>query len=177
MLTLNAQTLLLHAKQHWPEAITTMIWSYALRFSEEVHNNLKLNKNDWLPLSSIVGILCTIQPNKFLTQGFLVYVWNAWLQSGGDGPPKWELCSCFDICLAYLSVHAGSGVMHCPQIPPISHHFYNTFHLVGPMRTRTVCSNWADLVQFSLELSTLEWLDLHQTWFSSACSNLPKEGD
>eukprot|EP00957_Ditylum_brightwellii_P176244 13419683-Ditylum_brightwellii.AAC.1 len=34
LLTLNSRTMLLHAKRHWPEYITTMLWPYALKMAE-----------------------------------------------------------------------------------------------------------------------------------------------
>ena len=36
--TLQARTLLLHAKRYWPAVITTMLWSFALLKAAENHN-------------------------------------------------------------------------------------------------------------------------------------------
>ena len=33
-LTRDARTLLLHAKRHWPDAIGTILWPFALKFAE-----------------------------------------------------------------------------------------------------------------------------------------------
>eukprot|EP00957_Ditylum_brightwellii_P137083 10452691-Ditylum_brightwellii.AAC.1 len=34
LLTLDSSTLLLHAKRHWPEYVTSMLWPYTLKAAE-----------------------------------------------------------------------------------------------------------------------------------------------
>eukprot|EP00957_Ditylum_brightwellii_P137520 10484352-Ditylum_brightwellii.AAC.1 len=45
MLTLNEHTLLLNAKHHWPEHITTMLWPYALLAAADRLNCFDLDEN------------------------------------------------------------------------------------------------------------------------------------
>ena len=42
---LVALTMLLHAKRHWPEAITTMLWPYDNKVVEACHNQFHLNND------------------------------------------------------------------------------------------------------------------------------------
>ena len=51
-LTLITQTLLLHAKRHWPEMITTMLWPMALKAVEDRMNHLTLSAERKMPLSN-----------------------------------------------------------------------------------------------------------------------------
>eukprot|EP00957_Ditylum_brightwellii_P017012 1282796-Ditylum_brightwellii.AAC.1 len=49
LLALKAQTMLLHAKRHWPEYITTILWPYALKMAEVHSKKFDINKDGMLP--------------------------------------------------------------------------------------------------------------------------------
>ena len=48
-LTLGSRTLLLHAIQHWPEMISTILWPFASKESSRRHNLFRINKNGQTP--------------------------------------------------------------------------------------------------------------------------------
>ena len=55
-LTLTSRTLLLLAKRFWPEAITTMLWPFALKTAAERHDHLKIDINGVTPNEKLSGI-------------------------------------------------------------------------------------------------------------------------
>ena len=89
-LTLTTRTLLLHAKRHWPEMITTMLWPMALKAAEERLNILSLDMDGQTPLSKWSGDDCQIFVKDFHTWGCPVFVLDGRLQSNPKGVPKWE---------------------------------------------------------------------------------------
>ena len=44
-LTLSERTLLLHAKRHWPDAITTILWPFSILADSRKHNTLYLHSS------------------------------------------------------------------------------------------------------------------------------------
>ena len=48
-LTLKSRTMLLHAKRHWPEYITTLLWQYALKAAEAYCNQFDVYKDGISP--------------------------------------------------------------------------------------------------------------------------------
>jgi len=54
--TLSARTSLLHAKRLCPEAITTMLWPFALQYSVEIYNTFHLDSNGNTPLMKFSGV-------------------------------------------------------------------------------------------------------------------------
>ena len=77
----SAWTMLLHAIDKWPGAITTYLWPQALRHAEILCNNTPFKHEDRLPLELFT--LSEIQPNlKHLhTFGCPVYVLNSNFQA------------------------------------------------------------------------------------------------
>ncbi len=62
-ITLGARTLLLHAIRFWPEYITTMLWPYAIKCTEDRLNNWTINQQGNTPEMSFSGvhaILCKL---------------------------------------------------------------------------------------------------------------------
>jgi hypothetical protein len=47
----RATTLLLHAQSRWPEAISTHLWTYAIRAANDSRNCTPTNENDASPMS------------------------------------------------------------------------------------------------------------------------------
>jgi len=79
-LTLTTRTLLLHAKRHWPEMITTMLWPMALKAAEERLNILSLDMDGQTPQSKWSGDDCQIFVKDFHTWGCPVFVLDGRLQ-------------------------------------------------------------------------------------------------
>jgi hypothetical protein len=73
----QAQTMLLHAKHHWPKATTTSLWPYALRTACTVFNKaptLKGQHKDSTPLKLFTGTKVSAEVRHHPTFGCPVYV-------------------------------------------------------------------------------------------------------
>ncbi|KAL7470955.1 hypothetical protein ACHAXS_011261 [Conticribra weissflogii] len=171
-LTLITRTLLLHAKRHWPEMITTMLWPQALKAAETRLNHLSINSNGDTPLSRFANVDCQVFVRDFHTWGCPVFVLDGRLQSDPKGVPKWEPRCRVGIYVGHSPVHAGSvALVLNPTTGHISPQFHvvldDTFSTVPYMRDQTVPPHWAELVRNSTELATDENFDLAQTWFQT----------
>jgi Reverse transcriptase (RNA-dependent DNA polymerase) len=86
-----ARTMLLHARQRWPSAVTTNLWPFALRVANEVSNTTPILKLDEhispLELFTQVEIKPRVRDNH--TFGSPVYVLDERLQRG-KSKPKWQ---------------------------------------------------------------------------------------
>jgi hypothetical protein len=84
-LTLVSRTLLLHAKRHWPDYITTMMWLFALKEAAIRLNRLSPRSDS----RSCEATLFNNDTDHFVF-GSPCFVLDSRLQSGIAGPPKWE---------------------------------------------------------------------------------------
>ena len=86
-----ARTMILHAKQRWPSAITVNLWPYALRMANEVSNvSPILDGRDHVSPVELFSQVQVKPEVKFThTFGSPVYVLDAKLQAGKP-KPKWE---------------------------------------------------------------------------------------
>ena len=107
-LTLTSRTLLLHAKRFWPEAITTMIWPFALKTAAEQHNRLKIDINGVTPNGTFSGIRTEMNLKDEHPWGCPIYVLDHHLQDVSGGMPKWEPRSRLGIYLVRSPFHASS---------------------------------------------------------------------
>ena len=55
-ITLGSQTLLLHAKHHWPEYITTMLWPFTVKSMQDMCNNLTIDDSGLTPEMRFSGL-------------------------------------------------------------------------------------------------------------------------
>ena len=55
LLTRWSRTSLLHAKRHWPEMITTILWPYALKAASQRYNQFHINKQGLSPEQRFSG--------------------------------------------------------------------------------------------------------------------------
>jgi hypothetical protein len=90
-LTLISRTLLLHAKRHWLDYITTMLWPFALKEAAFRLNQLSLRSNG----RSCEATFFNIKKDLFDMStlhifGSPCFVLDSRLQPGIAGPPKWE---------------------------------------------------------------------------------------
>ena len=74
-LTLTSHTLLLHAKRFWEEAITTMLWPFALKTAAERHNRLKIDTDGVTP-KQFSGIRTAMNLKDEHPWGCPIYVLN-----------------------------------------------------------------------------------------------------
>ena len=72
--TLSARTSLLHAKRMWPEAITTMLWPFALQHSVEVFNTFHFDSDGKSPFMKFSGVHDPPALEDFHPFGCPVYV-------------------------------------------------------------------------------------------------------
>lgn len=86
-----ARAMLIHAKRHWPDAITTNLWPYALRSANHVHNYTISLKHQQLPIHMFSQAEETNEIRHFHTFGCPSYVLHSELQSGNRRKEhKWE---------------------------------------------------------------------------------------
>ena len=172
-LTLTTRTLLLHAKRHWPEMITTMLWPMALKAAEERLNSLSLDMDGKTPLSKWSNSDCQIFVKDFHPWGCPVFVLDGRLQSNPKGVPKWEPRARVGVYMGHSPSHAGSVAL---VLNPTSGHISPQFHVafddnfgtVPYMREGTIPPHWAELVRNSAEIATDENFDIARTWFEGA---------
>ena len=120
ILTLGARTILLHAQQHWPESITTMLWPLALLAVKERHNVLKFDANGKIPLEKFYGVQGDVGIKYFHTWGCSVYVLDSRLQYGHSKLPNWYQRDRARIYLGHYTVHSNSVAL---VLNPMTGHF------------------------------------------------------
>jgi hypothetical protein len=84
-----ARTMMLHAQRHWPSAITTNLWPYAINMAADVHNNLPSVGQEATPLELFSGSKVNPSMRHFHHFGCPVYVLNSKMASGKK-LPKWD---------------------------------------------------------------------------------------
>ncbi|KAL7450503.1 hypothetical protein ACHAXS_000229 [Conticribra weissflogii] len=86
-----ARTLLLHAQQHWPECVNTMLWPFAVKAAIDRLNNLQIDLEGNTPASKFYQTpQVPLNVDDYHVFGCPVYVLDSRLQSGTIGLPKWE---------------------------------------------------------------------------------------
>jgi len=84
-----ARTMLLHAQRHWPSAITTHLWPYAINMAADVHNHLPAAGEENTPMERFSSSKIHPSLKHFHHFGCPVYVLNSKMASGKK-MPKWE---------------------------------------------------------------------------------------
>ena len=110
--TLQARTLLLHAKRYWPAVITTMLWPFALLTAAENHNLWHVKEDGQTPMMKFLDIKEFPDIKQEHTFGCPVFVLDHRLQSSSAGPPKWDPRS-------RLGVYVGRPCTGCPVAPAL----------------------------------------------------------
>ena len=167
--TLSARTSLLHAKRLWPEAVTTMLWPFALQYSVEVYNTFHFDSNGMSPLMKFSGVQELPKINNFHPFGCPVYVLECALQTSSKGLPKWDPRCRLGIYLGHSPLHLGSvALVLNPSTGHVSPQYHvvfdDNFTTVSNLRSGTVPSNWKMLVEKSSFSSTDEQYSLSDTW-------------
>ena len=169
-LTLISRTLLLHAKRHWPDYITTMMWPFALKEAAYRLNRLSLRSDG----RSCEATFFNIDEDLFDATtlhvfGSPCFVLDSRLQSGIAGPPKWEPRSRLGIYVGHSPSHAGTvALVLNPRTGHVSPQYHvvfdDLFTTVAYMKKSEVPPNWTELVAKSSERVTNEDYDLAKIW-------------
>ena len=90
-LTLTSHILILHAQNHWPEYISTMLCPFALKAAQDRLNQLNINLEGTTPDMIFSGVAAaTLRLRNFHTFGCPCYIFDSRLQTNLKGVPKWE---------------------------------------------------------------------------------------
>jgi hypothetical protein len=84
-----ARKQLLHANSRWPSAVTTNIWSYALRNTQHMRNSLPDSKDGTCPFERFSGVEVAPNLKSNHTFGCPAYALSSKLASGKT-IPKWN---------------------------------------------------------------------------------------
>ncbi len=176
-MTLISWTLLLHAKQHWPDYITTMMWPFALIEATFWLNRLSLRSDGCSCKVTFFNIDKDLfDPTTLHVFGSPCFILDSRLQSGNAGPPKWEPSSRLGIYVGHSPSHAGLvALVLNPRMGHVSPQFHVVFDelltTVPYMKKSEIPPNWAKLVEKSLEGVIDEDCDLAMTWFFPDADN------
>eukprot|EP00957_Ditylum_brightwellii_P202976 15332688-Ditylum_brightwellii.AAC.1 len=120
--------MLLHAKQYWPEYITTMLWPNALKMTGVYCNKFDVAEDGSLPEEKFSNV-CSVQSlTAHHTWGCPVCILDACLQDRSGTVHKWD-----------------------PRVRHVSPQFHvvfdDTFSTVPHLRSGTVSALWKELVE------------------------------
>ena len=169
LLTRWSRISLLHAKRRWPQAITTILWPYALKSACARYNQLHLDADGCSPESKFASVdSAPVVSNKH-PWGCPVFVLNEKAQNGKS--PKWEPRSRVAIYLGHSPTHAGSVAMVLnPRTLHVSPQYHvvfdDNFSTVSSMVNGEVPDNWLDLVKQSEEHTDDVGSELTRLWAS-----------
>jgi hypothetical protein len=156
-LTRILRTLLLHAKRHWPDYITTMMWPFALKEAAYCLNRLSIRPDGRSCEATFLNVDTNLfDPTTFHVFGSPCFVLDSRLQFGTAGPPKWEPQSCLGIYVGHSPSHAGSVALvlnpRTGHVSPQFHVVFDDFFSTVPyMAKGEVPPHWASLVETSRE--------------------------
>ena len=156
------------AKRNWPEAVSTMLWPYALLHAVFRHNNFDMGEDGLVPLQRYSGDRTALDITIMHTWGCPVYVLDARLQGNGM-IPKWDPWAQVGVYLGHSPSHAGNVALvlnlQTGHISPQYHLVFDDgFSTVDALRTDTEPDNWKDLVKDHTELATEEHFELAKEW-------------
>ena len=100
--------MLIHATRRWPTAVDSHLWPYALRYANDMWNNLPNHKaTNTTPMEKFANTKVTFNPTHTHTFGCPVYVLDNELQQGHK-IDKWSERARVGIFLGYSPQHARS---------------------------------------------------------------------
>ena len=161
----------MHAKRHWPEAIGTILWPFALKAAEDRRNHLKLDEKGYAPIHKFSKTFANIEIKNWHTWGCPVFVLEAKAQSGKA--PKWDPKARVGIYLGHSPCHAGSVTLVLnPRTLHVSPQYHvvfdDNFSTVPYMRTGEIPDHWSTLVENNLESTTDKQFELANIWAQEA---------
>ena len=167
-----SRTLLLHAKHHWPDYVTTMMWPFALKEAAYRLNQLSLRSDDRSCEATFFDVdTDCIDPSIYHSFGSPCFVLDSRLQSGVGGAPEWEPRSRLGIYVGHSPLHAGSVVLILnPRTGHVSPQFHvvfdDHFTTVPFMEKNEVPPHWASWLRTSARSSRRNIMNLENMAFS-----------
>ncbi len=165
-----SRTLLLHAKHHWPDYVTTMMWPFALKEAAYRLNRLSLRLDGRSCEATFFDVDTDfIDPSIYHSFGLPFFVLDSCLQSGVGSAPKWEPRSRLGIYVGHSPSHAGLvALVLNPRTGHVSPQFHvvfdDHFATVPFMEKNEVPPHWAKLIENSRKKVTEEHYELAKTW-------------
>ena len=148
-LTSTARTMILHAERQWPEAISSILWPFAIKYAENLHNSLSLDDKGRSPLEKFTGnlLLDEFDPSDVHTFGSPCYVLD-----GSTHVPKWNPRSNLRIFVGFSKEHASSVAMvlnpFTGLVSPQYHIVFDDhFQTVASLRTSDVPQSWTSFCE------------------------------
>ena len=151
--------------------IAVLLWPFAYKYAELLHNNWHLDENGLSPSQKFCGTEHRMELKDIHTWGCPCYVLDSKLQTN-KMMNKWEPRSRLGIYLGHSPCHAGSvALVLNPRTLHVSPQFHvvfdDNFTTVPYLSSHDIPPNWSDLLKNSEDVSD-ENYDLAQTWMKSA---------
>ena len=119
--------MLLHAKIHWPDMITIMLWPFSLKMATDRLNNFMKNNEGLSPNDVLSGVRADLYFRDFHVFRCPVFVLDQCLQIGIGGPLKWDPRAHVGIYLGRSLCHAGNLAL---ALTPRTGHVSPQYHVV-----------------------------------------------
>jgi len=155
-LTDNARTMLLHAERLWPEAISEILWPFALKYAQHLHNYLSLDAAGLCPHDKFTNadgsILDELDMADFHTFGSPCYVLDSATHN-----PKWNPRSSLRIFVGFSPHHARNVAMvlnpFTGLVSPQYHIVFDDhFQTLKALRGTSVPDSWTNLCKLNSTL-------------------------
>jgi hypothetical protein len=102
------RTSLLHAIRKWPSAVNVHLWPYAIRYANDVNNNVPLKGQQQAPIELFSGVEKRLHLRHFHPFGCPMYVLDSNLQANKRAGYKWKDRARLAIHLGFSNQHAKS---------------------------------------------------------------------
>jgi hypothetical protein len=121
-----ARTMILHAQQRWPTAITANLWPYAVRMANDV-SNMSPKDDGIAPIELFAQVAVAPRVKHSHTFGSPVYILDSKLQTAGQSVSKWSK-------KARIGIYLGASPRHSRKVALIlsleTGHVSPQFHVV-----------------------------------------------
>ena len=174
----GGRTLLLHAKRHWPEAIGTILWPFAIKAFEDRRNHWHLDNEGKSPLQKFSSTYHNQEIKNWHTFGCPVFVLEE--KAANGKMPKWDPRSRVGIYLGHSPCHAGSvALVLNPRTLHVSPQYHvvfdDQFTTVPYMKNGEVPPHWEELVNSHSESVTDEKIELANTWAETLSPDMTED--
>ena len=155
--TLNdsARVMLLHAQRLWPDAISSILWPFAMKYANHLHNFLSLNNKGLSPFERFTStsVMNDLDISDFHTFGSPCYVYHT-----QQHIPKWEPRSSLRIFVGFSPNHARNMAMvlnpYTGLVSPQYHVVFDDhFQTLSSLNSSTVPKFWTTLCENNSTLS------------------------
>jgi len=169
-LSSQARIILLHAKRHWPAMISVILWPFAYKYAELLHNHMHVDGKGYSPAQKFCKTTKQMDFKDLHTWGSPCYVLDRNLQLG-TMKAKWEPRSRLGIYLGHSPCHAGTvALVLNPKTLHVSPQFHvafdDHFTTVPYLATGDMPPNWLEIVKKSEAISENDY-DLAKLWLES----------